>query len=968
MFSICPLKSQEISTDSLFKLAKLNFSPDLKLTNYYLNAIISKASFEKDTISIYKALELKGNCALYYNQVDSIYFNLKKAERLLNTASIFYKNDSLKISNNHSIGSYLYKIGDFNHANKYFEENIKLFQNKKVWTQSDTANLINTYQYLYTDAERKGNHDKALRYIQNEILTVIQQYGNENHQSVKESICNLAAFQTRIHLCEAAMANFENCIPDLMNKFSADKAFPERAENLLCQFYELRGKCYLELNNLDSAIILLNKSLLFSKAQKNIIANSELSLGLAYGKNNLDEKAATYFKSSLQKLHALYKSKHLQIAKTYATIGEFYLNKNKTEIALKNFQLALQQHVLSFDKSDFVASPDAADLFVDEDLIKTLRLKTTALNQIATEQNSSELKYIAFETGRKCIQLMKKAMAEQTRNEKDVIGIVNRNYGLFEEVLSIGFDLGMDANDNIFGILESSKSASLLKLFKHKNDLNFAEIPPDISNEYYLLKHQIVTLEKLIHTRISEQNTNKIELATLRNKLFKMQEELVVLETKINLLLPKQSNDNNIALAKIQSKLLTSKEAILEYFIGKENAFVFLIKKDQVHFEKLNLTKEDLLAAGNLKEKISYGQPADFVSDAKRLYDVLLKPLKEKHGLTKKLIIIPDGPLYYLPFEVLLTGPIDNPKEFGEFPYLIQDHDISYCFSSTMLDNLENKKHVATPKSEVLSFAPSFTHTASSGRSIADVRGELNDLDYNKKEIDFIKNWLYSHALVDTVANKENFMKFAGDYRFIHLATHAKVDDKNPDYSYIAFTNGADTIPISSEDFKLFSNELSNLNLKADMVVLSACESGVGKVFKGEGIISISRGFIEAGAKSIVTTLWNINDELSADLMNRFYKHLSQAYVSKDNALCLAKKEYLQKHSAHEAHPKYWAAFVPYGDMSPVSKISFASIWYGGVGMMLMLLMFYYRRFFIVGKRDGIDFPPCPCLGVWCWN
>jgi CHAT domain-containing protein len=153
----------------------------------------------------------------------------------------------------------------------------------------------------------------------------------------------------------------------------------------------------------------------------------------------------------------------------------------------------------------------------------------------------------------------------------------------------------------------------------------------------------------------------------------------------------------------------------------------------------------------------------------------------------------------------------------------------------------------------------------------------------------------------------------AGDYRILHLATHGRADNRVGDYAFLAFSEIKDSI----ENELLYVKDLYNLELNADLVVLSACETGIGKLQRGEGIISLARAFAYAGAKSIVTTLWEVNDKSTSELMRYFYRELKLG-KDKDEALRLARQRYFDKAAPRGLHPFFWAAFVPVGDMRPV--------------------------------------------------
>ena len=164
-------------------------------------------------------------------------------------------------------------------------------------------------------------------------------------------------------------------------------------------------------------------------------------------------------------------------------------------------------------------------------------------------------------------------------------------------------------------------------------------------------------------------------------------------------------------------------------------------------------------------------------------------------------------------------------------------------------------------------------------------------------------------------ATKETFEKIVGDYRIVHLATHGKANDKIGDYCFLAFTEQKDSL----QNELLYVRDIYNLSLNADLVVLSACETGIGELKRGEGVISLARAFAYSGAKSLITTLWSVNDKSTMQIMEGFYRQLKKG-ASKDAALWKAKQVYLEKSKHEQAHPFFWSAFIPIGDMQAVKN------------------------------------------------
>jgi CHAT domain-containing protein len=297
------------------------------------------------------------------------------------------------------------------------------------------------------------------------------------------------------------------------------------------------------------------------------------------------------------------------------------------------------------------------------------------------------------------------------------------------------------------------------------------------------------------------------------------------------------------------------------------------------------------------------------------LYQKLVEPIAAY--LKEEIIIIPDGVLGYVPFEVLLTQPVTKPARLKNYAYWIKDKQISYCYSATLLREVVQKQHAPIEEGDnFLAYAPFYDEGeiyASNSRGLTTrVYEDLKPLPYSGAEVHGIQQLMGGVVLQQEAATEESFIKNASKYRILHLSTHGKANDKVGDYSFLAFTEQKDTI----ENELLYVRDLYNLQLNADMVVLSACETGIGELQRGEGIISLARGFTYAGAKSIITSLWSVEDESTKDLMILFYQNLKQG-MTKDAALRKAKLAFINDKNRNHAqvHPFYWSGFVGIGDM-----------------------------------------------------
>jgi len=292
------------------------------------------------------------------------------------------------------------------------------------------------------------------------------------------------------------------------------------------------------------------------------------------------------------------------------------------------------------------------------------------------------------------------------------------------------------------------------------------------------------------------------------------------------------------------------------------------------------------------------------------LYRILLeKPLSDLLQTEKELIIVPDDILHYLPFEILVTQSDDR-----EVHYLVESHSVKYSPSASLLPKKNTKEK--TLKNNILALGnPDFEYDQSNGlldwvNSILHfktvLRGErFEPLPYAEHEVNIIaENFQTSTVLIGEEATEENFKKLAPDYDYLHIATHNLTDDKHPMYSKIILAHSQNEF----EDGLLQTYEIYNMKLKADLVVLSGCNTGLGKLSRGEGLVGMSRAFMFAGVPNLLVSLWPVSDESTAELMNHFYTNLRNG-ASKTEALRQAKLILIES-TDWKRDPFYWGAFV----------------------------------------------------------
>lgn len=518
-----------------------------------------------------------------------------------------------------------------------------------------------------------------------------------------------------------------------------------------------------------------------------------------------------------------------------------------------------------------------------------------------------------------------------------------------------------------FQFAERAKALLLYQAVQDAEAVAEAKLPNRVLAEERGLQRKLTALQKQ-EQALQSMDTPETDSAMLnvQSAMYKTQERLDSLRRQIEERNPvyakaKQGIDI-ITVPEVQSELLGREEALVEYFIGDSTAFVFTIQPDAFHLREIDRSlplqewRKDLRCGmlpaqaklPDCGENSSEVRRARFVDAASALYREVFKPVDELLPADAEVIVVPDGVLSYLPFSILLTQPPEQGAAFHTLDYLLEDHCFSYAYSATLQRKMETKKHRQRPGKQLLAVAPEFGEHVSPDREesppnnsflIGGPQDRLDSLIFNIPEAKMAAEKLKGDSLLREEATEAQFVELANEYAVLHLSTHGKANHEIGDYSFLAFHQ---TPADSVENELLFNNELYNLQLNADLVVLSACETGIGELQRGEGIISLARGFSQAGAKSIVTSLWNVNDQSSRLLMEYFYDHLKEG-KPKHQALRQAKLDYREQHPSLGRSPYYWAAFVPVGDTSPLklSGAAWGPLWIWGVIIVIVGLMLW---------------------------
>lgn len=391
------------------------------------------------------------------------------------------------------------------------------------------------------------------------------------------------------------------------------------------------------------------------------------------------------------------------------------------------------------------------------------------------------------------------------------------------------------------------------------------------------------------------------------------------------------------SIAQIRKQLLAPGRQLLAYAQCADHLYAVVIGQnsaDLVRMEPGNLDQ----AAKDLRAAVASRERDAFAERAHHLYQLVFAPVAPLLP-GNELLIIPDGPLHTVNFEMLLSAP--GPKDIKDH-FLLQRYAISYLLSATtalQFAGLSDQRAQGA-----LAMAPGFTEQAKQ-EYLAQVKdsGTVDDhyLHFVRQPFAVLTAQALGRSASATVmtggaASEEAFRESASRYGILYLGTHAEMDPADPMYSRLVLSKDGDGTAHNGDGY-LYAYELYALDLKAQLAVIAACETGNGKVDPGEGVRSLGAGFAYAGCPSLVASLWSIDEKTSAQILEDFFAHLSDG-MPKHLALRQAKLDYLKGAQDELALPYYWAGLVLTGDVGPVAQ-SGPKWWWGVGGAALLLLV-----------------------------
>jgi len=826
-------------------------------------------------------------------------------------------------------GQYYYALGNYERA---IEEFSKIYGVDDNPVTRDTSLLNSCYNYIGQSYFKAGNLDKSIQYFElaNRYLN---KYSKDYDYSQALYYMYQAQYQYSVGKLQDAFHSLQQALPLLLK--DKRKAY---TRNSLKSNYMLNASFYMQLSEYDSAISYSQKSIgLYKQNDPDFIIAFRVMGDIYYRRHNMDS-GLHYYSKSLVLANEIFKGQHYYKSRSLMGIGNIWRDRKDFIKAEQYYQESLN-NLMSGPKSMEVSR-------LSLDNLSTFLLPQEGM-QVMIEQ--AKLYYDRYQSTsdpellENCISVLNNALFLNDMSRRELMNIETKESRALmqSEITNLGVEVASRAfeitgNDSYlskaFYFMEKSKGNILMDRIDDLRARKFAGIPKPVLEEELRVKGELsINKDQLLKLKSSDRQYTQIK-SQFDDKLREYTGLLSEMEEKYPGYYKLKYDVNTVGIDEIQSLLPSTHSLLLQYYIGSNKIYIAGITKSQVILKIISHNKSFdhnveliLKQIGNPSLLEIENDPLffkKFVQASRYLFIQLLAPvLDEVRSNLKELIIIPDGFLCYLPFEILLTRDFEfESPAFADLPYVLNEYEVRYDYSASLIS--ENIDRDTRTRHIYVGYAPSYISSS---------------LYANREEVESCSKLWNGTSFLDNRATETAFRNLPENTSILHLAAHSFLNDANPQNSSFALYPDE----LHQDDGHLYTYELYDMTLPAGLVILSGCETGIGDYKKGEGIISLARAFKFAGCRNIIMSLWKVNDRATKEIMIRFNKNLRKG-MEKDRALRLAKIFYLK--NSGNVHPAFWSSFVLIGNDSPLRRNKNRSAIVGALCFFIIILFFTYRK------------------------
>ena len=678
------------------------------------------------------------------------------------------------------------------------------------------------------------------------------------------------------------------------------------------------------LNKPDSALYHLKEALRLQRKfnLENKMGKTFEILGQLQNENKEFKAAQNSFEKSLN--YRLPQLTFQNIASSEKNIGIALTHQKKWMEALNHFQKALQYVSMNFKSNNFADNPSVQKLKYKNDAIEILKEKLVAL--LAIYQIEKKTVYLegAFSTANSAKQLI-----DYQRNSFQLEGsklfLSQQAHDIFGLGIETAFQL-LESTKNeqflaqAFRFSESNKAVVLYESVKASQVLSFQGVSNELLKKEHTLIRDLAIFENQIYQDIQNEAQWRKKLLATTDKLRQLK---AYFEKNYPIYFQYKYDSEPITIQEFQTDLKVNNQAVIEYFIQNNTLFIFLITAKNIRLFKQDLPKnfrEDII---NFKTQIiGKSINENYINLSLTIYQTLF-PHPVNHILDAEKIerikIIADGELNYIPFESLLVKQPKNLKKANI--YLLEKYIIGYLSSATMNWKSTIPKTEKSLSLKYLGFAPNYE--------------KLFNLPQSQANVIFLADLFAGKSFVKEHATKITFEQQSQNRtKILHLSMHAGASATNPMESYLVFHKDS-----------LFVHDIYARNIPTELAILDACETGVGILNSGEGVMNLSRAFMHAGSQAVAMSLWKLTSSSETSEIIRDFVILVENGEPKDEALRTAKLNYLNKYRKNLvlSHPFYWSPLILVGNTDAIRERSW---WWilGGIGLISLVGIWLIRN------------------------
>ena len=816
-----------------------------------------------------------------------------------------------------NIGEAYDALANYTRALEYFQQNLAL---REALGSKELISI--TLRDIAGVLRKQGNYSQALEYYQRS-LAIEQEVGNKSRVAgILQDIGNVYCARHNFGMAlEVSLRSLELC------ELLGDQ---EGIYDVAMQIAWI----HLTQNNFDLALEYYQKSLTSSEklGEKGRIARSLVAYWSVHRELGKHDLGLDYLQRALS-LSEMSGDKSA-IALTLLHLGEFYHFQRNYDEAMRRYEKfrlvfeTIPDKVLFFDSSRLIA----ATHYSRGEYTKALELSENAasvargigsLTGVWLARAMSGRAYRALNQPDQARLAFDEAITAIEALRTQIVGAEQERQRFFEDKLipyheMVELLIAQGKIGEAFTYTERSKARALLDALQ-RGDLNVARaMNAQEQAEEQRLKDQIITVNAQVSRESLRPRSDQARLAELKTQLQKARQDYEAFRVKLYAAHPElkiqRGEAGPISLDEASALVPDAGTAVLEYVLTGDKTFLFVLAKNgggshsQISLKVFDLpiTRSELTSRVEGFRRQIGALDLDFRRAATELYDVLLRPARAEFGGKAKLVIIPDGALWELPFQALQS---DRSR------YLLEDYSICYAPSLTVLGRMVEQRRRENTGQRSRYRLLAMGNPALGGETVVRIRRlhrseRLEPLPEAEMEVKKL-GLLYgegSKIYVGAEAREDRLKSEADKFEVIHLATHAILNNASPMYSQIVLSQANQG---KNEDGLLEAWEITNMKLKADMAVLSACETARGRVGAGEGMIGLTWALFIAGCPTTVVSQWKVESESAAELMVEFHRQLRSRPGAKAEALRRAALKMLQ--SNEHRHPFYWGGFVVTG-------------------------------------------------------